>query len=246
MSQDYLPFLSENRITDLKIALGNKELLERFQEPTNAWLTNFFNDEPFRLTKIPYVPFQLDTSPAKPFESEAENVRRVYGNLMHITDSQASDERLWVAMCLGPYYSYVKYRWGAESEQKVRDHFFFNFGPRRSVIRNGLSRLWWIGKLMYDETLPDPFLYSDYLTRHADFVFHILELNLSNNKQLVRILLQVLLDAESKGLIVNTNHLGALTKYYNVLGGSYVLDLIPYDTLYAKLNLRLGKILKEI
>ena len=165
---------------------------------------------------------------------------------MHITYSQASDERLWTAMCLGPYYSYVKYRWGVDSKQKVRDHFFFNFGPRRSVIRNGISRLWWIGRLTYDETLADPFLYSDYLTKHADFVFHILELNLSNNKQLVRVLLQVILDAESKGMSVNTNQLGALTKYYNVLGGSYVLDLIPYDTLYAKLNLRLEKILKGI
>jgi len=243
MSQEFLPFLSENRITELKIELDNGTLLKSFQETTNTWLKIFFDDEPFRLTKIPYEPFSLDISSPKPYESEAENVRRVYGNLIHITDSQASDERLWAALCLGPFYSYVQYRWGVDSEQKVRDHFFFNYGPRRSVIRNAMSRLWWIGRFTYDETLSDPFLYSDYLTRHADFVFHILELNLSNNKQLVKVLLQVLLDAESKGLSINTNHLGALTKYYNVLGGSYILDLIPYETLYVKLSQRLEKIL---
>jgi hypothetical protein len=62
MSQEFLPFLSENRITELKIELDNGTLLKSFQETTNTWLKIFFDDEPFRLTKIPYKPFNCKYS----------------------------------------------------------------------------------------------------------------------------------------------------------------------------------------
>jgi hypothetical protein len=241
----FLPLLTENRITEMKIELDKGVLLEKFQNPTNDWLKEFFEDDPFRETNIAYTPFSLNMDAERPQDSEAMNIRLVYGNLMHLSDSQASDERLWAALCLGPFYSYVQYRWGVSSEQKIRDHFFFNFGPRRSVIRNAISRLWWIGRLSYEETLADPFAYSDYLSKHADFIFHVFELNLSNNKQLVRTLMEILLEFEDNNINVNTNHLGALMKYFNVLGGTYILDMMPTEALQEKLRLRLHRIVKE-
>lgn len=242
MNNEQLPFLPEERLMEIKIKLS--AIWRNFQLADNSWLVDFFGDKPFKLAKIQYEPFNLSIAATRPFETEGENVRRVYSQLIHLTDSQASDERLWAALCLGPFYTYAQYRWGVDTEQKIRDHFFFNFGPRRSIMRNSMSRLWWIGRFTYDETLADPFQYSDYLTQHPDFVFHVLELNLSNNKQLVKVLFKVLLDFDENEVAVNTNHLGELMKYYNVLGGVHLLDMVPSDLLYQKLTTRLKRIIE--
>lgn len=49
----------------------------------------------------------------------------------------------------------IQYRWGIDQKctvSAVKDHFFFGQkAGRRSLTRNALSRLWWIGRLTYDE-----------------------------------------------------------------------------------------------
>ena len=47
----------------------------------------------------------------KAYLTDAANAQEVYGKLSFISDSQASDERLWAGMCLGPFYEYTQYRW---------------------------------------------------------------------------------------------------------------------------------------
>ena len=45
----------------------------------------------------------------KAYLTDAANAQEVYGKLSFISDSQASDERLWAGMCLGPFYEYTQY-----------------------------------------------------------------------------------------------------------------------------------------
>jgi hypothetical protein len=241
MSQEPINILSDNHIIELKLKVS--DMKDLYKNQTNDWIDEHFQGKAFQRSKIYYEPFTLDVSSDKPYETENENARRVYSNLKHLTDSQASEERLWAGLSLGCFYNYNQYRWGAETTQKILDHYFFNFGPRRSIIRNGISRLWWIGRFTYDESRENPFELTDFLCKHPDFIFHILELNISNNQFLIRTLLQVLIDVSAEGGKINTNHVGDLAKYFNVLGGIYLLDVIPYESLYSKLYTRLQKIL---
>lgn len=34
---------------------------------------------------------------------------------------------------------------------------------------------------------------------------------------------------------INTDIVGELSKYLNLLGGTYILDCLPYDTIYNKI-----------
>ena len=43
----------------------------------------------------------------------------MYGNLQFLTDSQASDERLWAGLGLGHFWNYIKYRWNIDGQSSV-------------------------------------------------------------------------------------------------------------------------------
>jgi hypothetical protein len=162
----------------------------------------------------------------------------VYENLKFLSDSQASDERLWAALCLGPFWKYVQYRWEINKKATVaniKQHYLFGYGPRRSLTRNAISRLWWIGRLTYDDTRTDPYELTKLVCENSDYIMHILERNTSNNPMIIRAFLGAVLDARNEGMNINTDAVGELAKYLNLLGGIYILDCLKPERIHQKI-----------
>jgi len=229
-----LQFLSGDSITAIKANLN--ELRTKFGGG-NEWISDFFDGKsPFKDTKYEIEDFQLDMSQKDPFLTEYENVRRVYTRLKFLTDSQASDERIWAGLCMGPFYDYVKYRWKIDetsSAATIEQHFFFGYGARRSLTRNALSRLWWIGRLTYDNERE--YELTKFVCENADNIMHILERNTSNNPDIVKAFISAIIDAKNTGKQIDTNDIGELSKYLNLLGGTYILDCLPSSVIYDKI-----------
>lgn len=84
----------------------------------NNWLNEVCDKNPFIDTKYDNLPeITFDMSAEKPADTDFENVKRVYEALKFLSDSIASEERLWAAMCLGMGYQYVQYRWRIETKK---------------------------------------------------------------------------------------------------------------------------------
>ena len=182
--------------------------------------------------------FTLDMSQKKTFLTDAENARRVYGNLRFLSESQASDERLWAGLCYGVFWKYVKYRWEIDKRctaRNIAQHFMFGYGARRSLTRNALSRLWWIGRLTYDEKRSDHWELTRLVCENPDNIMHTLERNTSNNPVIIRAFLSAVIAARKDGIPINTNVIGELSKYLNLLGGIYVLDCLPQQKIFKKI-----------
>lgn len=207
-----LQFVSYDNIDVIKSNL--KEWVENFKLDSSDWLQEELGNMLFFDTKFGDVPdFSLEMSADKPFLTEAENAKRVYGSLRFLSDSQASDERLWAGLCLGPFWDYVKYRWEIDKKctvANVQQHFFFGYGGRRSLTRNALSRLWWIGRLTYDGRRSDPWEFTKFVCENSDYIMHILERNTSNNPAIIRPFLSALIEARAQGLPMDTNTVGEL------------------------------------
>lgn len=229
-----LPFIEEESLLAIKSNLHT--MVPNFTNPDNSWLEQYFGHSPFIDSKFTVEDFTLDMSQEKPFLTEYENVRRVYGHMKFLTDSQASDERLWAGICLGPFWRYTQYRWNVSTADNIQQHFMFGYGARRSLTRNALSRLWWIGRLTYDNIgmRADPYELTQFVCENADYIMHVLERNTSNNPMIVHAFLSAALDARNSGIPINTNVMGDLSKYLNLLGGIYVLDCFPYEKIYDK------------
>lgn len=227
-------------------------LLTEFNKDNCDWVEEKLGKSPFIATKFPEIPqFSLDMTAEEPSKTDGKNAEIVYENLKFLSDSQATDERFWAALCMREYWPFVRYRWSFEkgiTEANIKQHVFFGYGGRRSLTRNTMSRLWWAARLTVDPdpNSNDPYRLTRFACENADTVMHALERNTSNSRSINRAFLSAILDARDKeGLIMNTDIIGELAKYLNLLGGTYILDCLPEQVIYDKIMAKAREIDKR-
>lgn len=233
-----LQLISQDSIDIIK---SNLEIWKtRFDADDATWLEEKLEGMLFLPTSYEDIPdFELVMDGENPFATEAKNVEIMYSNLQFLTDSQASDERLWAGLGLSYFWKYIKYRWaidGRSSVDTLRNHFFFGMGPRVSLTRQGVARLWWIGRLTYDGQRSDPFELTKLVCEQASFIPDILERNTSNNPRIVHAFLDALLALRVEGITITAELVRELSKYLNVLGGTYLLDCLSPEKIMLKVT----------
>lgn len=240
MDSDALEYLSSDRFI--------KQNLNKFENyDSNQWLYDAY-PQLFVDTKydnLPELSMDMSAPLGHEFETEITNVIILHSALSPIlTDSNASDQRVWAALCLGPLYSYTQYRWrgSLSTVSGVKQHFFLEKDNRRSLTRNAASRLFWIGKLTYDDSRTDHYELTKVVCRYSDFIMHFLERNTSNSLHIMRPFLEAILEAEKEGIMVDSNDGGELSKYLNILGGTYLLDAMPEEWIKDKISNKIEKI----
>lgn len=86
--------------------------------------------------------------------SEAANAKALYEALGAMPRVAASDPRLWNYLALGPFRSYMATRWPLEGTRnwrgRIEDRWLLNRPTMGSLIRHGVSRLWWLAELTFD------------------------------------------------------------------------------------------------
>jgi len=234
-----LYFLKQDALDTLQ---GNlKTNARKYMNPTNEWIIEFFDGQsPFLEYKKEVVDFSLDMSFEKPEESDVANIKILYSAMKGLTETDATDERLWSGLEHGQFWDYLRYRWSLDknipTEKEISRHFFYGQSKRRSLLVNTLSRLWWIGKLTYDEKRSNPFELTEVLSN--DFATRTLMLfssNYSSNPMIVRAILAAMLDVKKNGNNISRDIFTGITKYLNVLGGTYILDYFDEDVLKEKI-----------
>ncbi len=222
-----------------------------FKDASPEWLVEWFKNEYdttlLKETKFEIPDFKLDMSEDKEELTDAENAQRIYDNLKFLSESQASDERLWAGLCIGNFWDYTQYRWRIKKKctpDSIKQHYMFAYGARRSLIRNAIARLWWIGRLTYDENRSDKYELTKFVCEHNDHIMHILERNTSNNPMIIQAFIDGILAARKEGLNINTDTVGALSGYLNLLGGVYILDCLPRERITEKILIKAREIAK--
>lgn len=238
-----IPFMTSDGINFLKDNLRSENSSEKyvnyFKQPIaqwNQWINTALGFDPFVNSRFPMPDITLEMSSEDPVSTDFENVKLVYSKFKSLSDSVASDERIWAGLCMGPFRDYVVYRWGADSADSIRQHFFFGFGARRSLTRNALARLWWIGRLTYDKKRGNPYELTELVCENQDYIISVLERNTSNNPMIVGAFLDTVLKAREKfPKTWDRDKFRELAKYLNLLGGVYILDCMDEETLKKKL-----------
>ena len=137
---------------------------------------NFLGDTGIKMV----MPDLLD-----PAKSDYENSVLLHSALRHLTEVQASDERLWSYLTHVVFWEYMKKRWPVEKAEepvnRIKDRYFLRNLSLRSLTRNGLSRLWWYGYLTYRDSDSEPYRYLKVLLRRQDLVVGITERALGSN-----------------------------------------------------------------
>ncbi len=237
-------FMKDEALTYFK---GNVEFnLKDYLSPMNGWVSEKYSayknstESAFGEFKLDIPDFSMDMSSDKPESTDYNNVKILYLALKKISDTQAADERLWVGLSHSSLYGFMRYRCKLDEEkigkEKILGNFFFNYGNKRSLIVHPLARMWWVGRLLYDETREDPFEALEYLRK--DFGTKVLSLfssNFTNNPVIVRAILTAILEIERSGTKVGRSTFLELIRYINLLGGVIILDYLSEEELKNKI-----------
>lgn len=235
-----IKYLTEDNVNSIRKNLSG---IYRKVVAGECTISDFFDDNSFvNDSSLDVNDFQLDMSQPKGRESltDLENVKRIYNNMSFLSDSQASDERIWVAYTFSVFIDYMRYRWPTKKEDDLKNRYMFGYSSQRSLFRNGISRLWWIGRFSYDKNRSDPYELTKFLCKDQDYIETFCGRNIFNNPMIGNAVISAVYDAEQGGIVINRDKVRDIGKYLNLLAGTYLLDALDKEDIYRKVCIRLG------
>ena len=191
----------------------------------------------FRETTIeaPSLAGKLKFSDKKPSETDAENALIVYSSLQELTPHQASIERMWVYLCHFDCPHYVSSRWVSRdckdeslTIREIQNHFFVN-GNRGLIRDNGISRLWWLGKIAHEVDPDSPEEFLKLLLYRQDVRSALIERpSVSMNRRLLRAIYYVMREHwKNGGELFERDKFRNWMRGLNRKGGIILLDSLP-------------------
>ena len=141
----------------------------------------------------PMLADKLISDTKQPSKTDVDNALLVYNALSGLTSHQASIERMWVYLCHSDCPQYVATRWlnrrpdkDEDAVREVRNHFFA-VGNRALIRDNGVSRLWWLGKIAHDVASENPHEFLTILLHRQDVRSALIERpSVSMNRRVLR------------------------------------------------------------
>lgn len=236
-----IKWLKEENMNELKSKISKN--IDKY-EKDNDWI----DENWFKEYSKEFPDFELYVGDRDPPKTDLENIKRLYKNLKELTDSQARDERVWAGLCHNKFWNYVKYRYPISKakdtkENSILNHYFIKGSGVRGLNFNALSRLWWVGRLTYDENSDNPFILTEYLCDDlAPKLFLLLGTNFSNNKRVLNVFLSTLMNFEKNNKL-SREEFNKMTVIMNLWGGSIILDSLSNEELSKKINNYLNEVI---
>lgn len=134
-------------------------------------------------------------------KDDFENAKLIYNTLKDLTPLEASNEQFWAYLTHDVFWDYMKNRWSVDKAYKqlsmkkkgrkytdeniqkyIKERYFFSGTQDRSLMRNGISRLWWYAYCSYDDTKANPYELTEILLSTADIAQQIVERTYSRNR----------------------------------------------------------------
>lgn len=179
---------------------------------------------------------------------DLENAQIVFEDLKLLTPVQATDERLWAYLAHVQYWEYMVKRWGVEDRERekpvqfILDRYFLRTHGIGSLVRHGISRLWWFGYLTHDEKRTDRYELTKILLGNQDIQNGLLQRELSKNRDIRVATLQYLSERKEKIELAGKGRGGHgkvvqyLFRGLNFAGGVYLLDALQIAQIHGILD----------
>jgi len=216
-----------------------------YTESSNKWIADICGENPFvefkDVTEFKLADLDSDLAPG---EIDLNNCKIIYENLQFLSESQASDERLWAGLAHTTFYVYMRKRWGygygkkpkgAETETgAIKTRFFYKNGGRSGFYRNTLAKCWWVGHNIYNPNNTsnhfeglDIIGSNDLNSKINEFFYNF---TFSSNPDIMAAIIESLRKFKEEGrqLLVR-EHIRPAMSYLNAVGGSVVIDCLEKE-----------------
>lgn len=238
----------------MNIKYCTDDFLEEFKTNFDSYISMYIDkngekiSEVFNSKEIKEGKVEFEYKPLKTYKNssnpERDNIKIIYESLNHLTPVQASQEKLWVAMYNTYYidhlFNYIDSNKDEKNfETRLKGSVVFTHGVNRSLIVQNLSRMWWLGYYLYDENNKEnPYELLDFYTSIGDIVGRstvFFSSNLTANKNLRFGIIEGIRELVEVGHIKHQRvHYTNINKYFNLLGGVKILDIMSRDRVKNK------------
>ena len=120
-------FLKEDALVALKTNIPLH--LKYYKHPANDWIYEYFEGEnPFMEYQTEVEEFSLTSDDTGDLgKQDVKNVIVLYSAMKSLSDTQATDERLWAGLCHGDLWDYLHRRFNMENsgnnkEKDIKAH----------------------------------------------------------------------------------------------------------------------------
>lgn len=250
-------FMKQSALDYIKANIGTL-YINYFKYDSPEWIYELFDYDPFEVFDN-VDDFDLADLNQKPGEIDLQNCKILYSRLQHISDSQASDERLWAGLCNKNFYTYLRTRWQlarrhlkktSDDATTIIARYFYKSTGRSGMFRNTLARCWWTGRLTYSEKyaerweLLDAIGSDDLISKISDIFYSN---TYSSNEAITEGFCEGLKFYRDRGIYVsNREHIRPTAQYLNALGGGVLLDTFTAEEIKKIVVERLGLLIKGI
>ncbi len=213
--------------------------LDWYYAPVNSIHPASFGGFRESTIEVPELADKLTVDGQSPSATDASNALVVYNALRDLSPHQASIERMWVYLCHFDCPQYVAARWlkqrPDDNEQATREilNHFFAKGNRGIIRDNGVSRLWWLGKIAYDVDPEHPGEFLTILLHRQDVRSALIERpSVSMNQKLLRAIYTVMREHWANGgKLFEREAFRNWMIALNRRGGVVLLDALPDNAL---------------
>lgn len=210
-----------------------ERLVELFTDPDNIIDTNRTFD---------YIPLAFES---ENLDVTIENIKTIKKSLGFLTPTEASNEKLWVAL-LNRYY--LDYHFDQLStvnkDDSIKSRTIFVQGRKRSLTQNSLSILWWIDHYTYDEGAENPYHLTEYLVdgSYRGNVLPFLSSNIVSNRTIAKATLEAIKDLTDEKVIKENRYAYTqANKFLNQINGVSLIDALTRDEIYSLVKEQLPK-----
>lgn len=220
----------------------------------NTWLNIQYQNQGINLfasyEKKLFSDFTLKTENG--VADDFENMKIIYESLKELTDSQASDERIWAGLAHDYCWEYMQKRWPLPEKKEdmmahvLNNYFFWN--STKAVFLNGISRLWWYARYTYDERFENPYILTEYICKNDinGKIFPLLACRFAMNHDVFKnIILSVKMFEEENNIKLSRKQFNGLKMYLNRLSGKVIIDSLSFADLKDKIYLKLRNIINS-
>lgn len=212
------------------------------------WINDYFkekNMESYYINSNVIVDdFELEIGDQSKDSTNAVILHKALRNLLPI---HARDEKLWTYLTHTKGYKYMKSRWKIDSidekKSRIESRYFFQGKTDNKIksstipyVRNGLSRLWWAGYIVYDETLDNPYEYINELFVSQDLFVGLCERDIAKNKMMVLTILKLIRKYDIKNIPNNTELVRNILKEINFSAGLVIYDSMNQEELESRID----------
>ncbi len=241
-----LKYLTDNGLAQLKEAFDSN--IEYYKSKDQQYFLNYLNTNGY-LQDTSYVIedftdkliFTEDLD-----KDDLNNIKILYTAMKDIPTYVMMEDRFWAAQNHTIMWDYITKRSeGFRKESKDQRNKLYNSffthtknGKKRGTYVNCVSRLWWAGKLSYDESRENPFELTEELckTGFASTIVPFSSSNITGRDESRKAILTVVKELREQGKIVKRDDITYGLKYLNLIAGSSMLDVMSFDEIVELLR----------